>query len=208
MGGITMKISRRSICAQAMCAVGLGAFLAPKLARAGSLNTLLSVPQIAKRSRNNDDWLAGAANLNAWQSEISVGEGNVLQDIRNPQRWRDVFEADAGLAKADLAAFAADAGLVIDARPAFSLSHWHALLVQSGPLWVGVANQAYKAGQVWVVVGISGDGSPAGTEMRVINLESGEVEAISAKKFVDRYEAVGKADGVTGAITTQVLRLA
>jgi hypothetical protein len=137
-----------------------------------------------------------------------VGEGNVLQDIRNPQRWRDVFEADAGLAKADLAAFAADAGLVVDSRPGFALKHWHALLVQSGPLWVGVANQTYKAGQVWVVAGISGDGSPDGTEMRVINFESGDVEAMTAKKFSDLYEAAGKADGMTGAITTQVLRLA
>lgn len=187
--------------------LGLAAVVAPRLALAKSYNTILSLPQIAKRSRGNDDWLAGAANLAAWQSEISVGEGVVLQEIRNPQKWRDLFDADAGLAKTDLAAFAADAGFVIDGRQQVSLEHWHALLVQSGPIWLGVANQTFKAGQVWVITGVTGDGSQDGTELRIINLESGEVDTMTAKKFADLYEAAAKADGVTGKVSPQVLRL-
>ena len=203
IGGIVIKISRRSV-----CALGLGALLVPSIAWAKSLNTILSVPQIAKRSRSNDDWLAAAANLAAWQSEISVGEGIVLQQINNPQRWRDLYDADTGLATADLAAFAADAGLVVDGRKGATLAHWHALLMQSGPIWIGVANQTYKAGRVWVIVGIAGDGSLDGTEMRIINVGSGEVEVMSAKKFGDLTEATAKADGITGKIAPQVLRLA
>jgi hypothetical protein len=197
-----MMISRRAV-----CMLGLGAVFAPRLALAKSYNTILSLPQIAKKSRSNDDWLAGAANLAAWQSEISVGEGVVLQEIRNPQKWRDLFDADAGLAKSDLAAFAADAGFVVDGRQQLSLEHWHALLVQSGPIWLGIAHQSFKAGQVWVITGITGDGSQDGTELRVVNVASGDVDTMTAKKFADLYEAAAKADGISGKVIPQILRL-
>lgn len=204
-----MTINRRSLCAQTASVLALGVLSVsgrPRAAVAKSLNTVLSIPQTVKRSRSNDDWLAGAANLAAWQSEIAIGEGTVLQQIRNPQRWRDLFDADTGLAKTDLAAFAVDSGLVVDGRTNQTLEHWHNLLQQSGPLWIGVANQSYKAGQVWVVTGISGDGSAGRTQVNVIALETGEVDAMTAKQFADLYQAAAKADGITGKVDLQVLR--
>jgi hypothetical protein len=186
----------------------MGMACAPSLAFARSFNTVLSIPQIAKRSRTNDDWLAAAANLAAWQSEISVGEGTVLQQIHNPQRWRDIFDEDSGLAKTDLAGFAADAGLVVDDKSHQNLSHWHNLLTQSGPVWIGVANQRFKAGQIWVVTGIVGDGSRDGTDLSVIDVESGQVDKMTAKQFTDLYTAAAKADGLDGEIALQVLHLA
>ncbi|HVJ39902.1 MAG TPA: papain-like cysteine protease family protein [Dongiaceae bacterium] len=202
-----MTISRRSLGIQAACATAM-TMCSPHLAFAKSFNAALSIPQTAKRSRANDDWLAAAANLAAWQSEVSLGEGNVLQQIRNPQRWRDLFDADTGLAKNDLAGFAADAELVVDGRSRQTLDHWHALLLQSGPLWLGVANQAFKAGQVWVLTGIVGDGTADRTQMSIVNLESGGVDKMTAKEFTRLYEDAAKADGVTGDIEVQVLRLA
>jgi hypothetical protein len=181
---------------------------APGLAFAKSFNTVLPLSRIAKRSRGNDDWLAGAANLVTWQSGIAVGEDAVLQQIRNPQRWRDMVDADEGLAKADLAAFAADTDMVVDGRSRQSLDHWHSLLLQSGPIWVGVANQRFKAGQVWVIVGIVGDGSNDGTQIGLVNVESGGVDTMTAKQFSDLTTAAAKADGVTGTFDLQVLRLA
>jgi len=198
-----MMLSRRSV-----CAVAVGLICAPRLAFAGSFNTVLQIPDIAKRSRANDDWLAGVANLAAWQSEISGGEGTVLQQIRNPQRWRDVFDEDNGLAKTDLAAFAADAGLMVDGSSSLVLKHWHQVLIQSGPVWVGVANQRFKAGQVWVVTGIVGDGSGDGTELSIIDVASGDVGKMTMKEFTDLYTAAAKADGVDGKVALQVLRLA
>lgn len=198
-----MMLSRRSV-----CAVAMGLICAPRLAYAGSFNTVLQIPDIAKRSRANDDWLAGVANLAAWQSEISGGEGTVLQQIRNPQHWRDVFDEDTGLAKTDLAAFAADSGLVVDGSSSLALKHWHQVLIQSGPVWVGVANQRFKAGQVWVVTGIVGDGSGDGTELSIIDVASGDVDKMTMKEFTDLYTAAAKADGVDGKVALQVLRLA
>jgi hypothetical protein len=198
-----MLFNRRSVCAAAV-----GLIYAPRLAFAAAFNTVLSIPEIAKRSRANDDWLAAVANLASWQSEISMGEGTVLQQIRNPQRWRDLFDEDSGLAKTDLAAFAADVGLTVDDPAHQSLKHWHQLLIQSGPVWLGVANQRFKAGQVWVVTGIVGDGSRDGTELSIINVESGAVDKMSWKEFIDLYTAAGKADGITGEIALQVLHLA
>jgi hypothetical protein len=198
-----MMLSRRFV-----CAVAVGLICAPRLAFAGSFNTVLQIPEIAKRNRANDDWLAGVANLAAWQSEISGGEGTVLQQIRNPQRWRDVFDEDNGLAKTDLAAFAADAGLVVDGSSSLALKHWNQVLIQSGPVWVGVANQRFKAGRVWVVTGVVGDGSADGTELSIINVASGDVDKMTTKEFTDLYTAAAKADGVDGKVALQVLRLA
>jgi hypothetical protein len=198
-----MIVSRRSVCAAAA-----GLICVPRLAFAAAFNTVLSIPEIARRSRTNDDWLAAAANLASWQSEISMGEGTVLQQIRNPQRWRDLLDEDSGLAKTDLAAFAADTGLVLDDPSHQSLRHWHQLLIQSGPVWVGVANQRFKAGQVWVVTGIVGDGSRDGTELSVINVESGAVDKMTWKEFTDLYTAAAKADGLKGEVALQVLHLA
>jgi len=202
-----MTISRRSFCIQSASVAAAGLCL-PRLAYAKSYNALLAVPQTVKRSRSNDDWLAAAGNLAAYQSEIAIGEGVVLQQIQNAQRWRDLFDADTGLAKTDLAAFAADAGLKLDGRAHQSLDHWHALLQQSGPLWLGVANQTFKAGQVWVLTGIVGDGTADRTQMSIVNLESGGVDKMTAKEFEKLYEDAAKADGVTGDIEVQVLRLA
>ena len=205
-----MTIDRRSLCLQVGGALLSGALVTtirPRFAMAKSLNASLEIPQTVKRSRSNDDWLAAAANLAAFQSEIAIGEGVVLQQIQNPQRWRDLFDADTGLAKADLAAFAKDAGLVVDGRSSQSLDHWNALLLQSGPLWIGVANQTYKAGQIWVLTGIDGDGSADRTQLRLINLENGGVDAMTAKQFADLYIAAAKADGINENIALQVLRL-
>ena len=198
-----MMFSRRSVCAAAAALI-----CAPRLALAASFNTVLSIPEVARRSRANEDWLAAAANLASWQSEIAMGEGAVLQQIRNPQRWRDLFDEDSGLAKTDLAAFAADAGLTVDDPAHQSLRHWHQLLIQSGPVWVGVASQRFKAGRVWVVAGIVGDGSRDGTELSIINVESGTVDKMRWKEFSDLYTAAAKADGLSGAIALQVLHLA
>ncbi|HWU00623.1 MAG TPA: papain-like cysteine protease family protein [Terriglobales bacterium] len=201
-----MTISRRSFCIQS-ASVAAASLCLPRLAYAKSYNALLAVPQTVKRSRSNDDWLAAAGNLAAYQSEIAIGEGVVLQQIQNAQRWRDLFDADTGLAKSDLAAFAADAGLKLDGRAHQSLDHWHALLLQSGPLWLGVANQSFKAGQVWVLLGIVGDGTPDRTDISIVNLETGGVDKMTAKEFEKLYQAAAKADGITGDIDIQVLRL-
>jgi hypothetical protein len=81
------------------------------------------------------------------------------------------------------------------------------LLLQSGPLWLGVANQSFKAGQVWVLLGIVGDGTPDRTDISVVNLETGGVDKMTAKEFEKLYQAAAKADGITGDIDIQVLRL-
>src|SRR5262249_37482971 len=111
-------------------------------------------------------------------------------------------------AKTDLAAFAADAGLMVDGKSSLALKHWHQVLIQSGPVWVGVASERFKAGQVWVVTGIVGDGSADGTQLSIINVESGQVDKMTVKQFPEIYTAAAKADGLNGEIALQVLRLA
>ena len=104
-------------------------------------------------------WAAAAAMLVGWRESLAVDPDELA---RGAGRWH---EFQRGLHPVDVAALAAEWGLVMEQRDdIWEVDQFRALLEQQGPLWVGEASPGLHA---IVVTGLFGDGTPDGTRARI-----------------------------------------
>ncbi len=144
------------------------------------------VPQVTGMSC----WAAAAAMLIGWRDSIHVDPAHVARACGRWAEYRDGLEAG------DVRGFAA-AWQLVAARPApFDATQLHTLLATHGPLWVGEASPGLH---VVVLSGIVGDGSDAGTQLRVLDpwpVGRGERYTIPVRDLARTHRALaGITDG-------------
>lgn len=114
------------------------------------------VPQVTGMSC----WAAAAAMLIGWRDSVRVDPEDVA---RACGRWAEYRE---GLEASDVRGFAAAWQLIAERPAAIDAAHLHRLLTANGPLWVGEASPGLH---VVVVTGMVGNGSDAGTRLRILD---------------------------------------
>jgi hypothetical protein len=114
------------------------------------------VPQVTGMSC----WAAAAAMLIGWRDSVHVDPEDVARACGRWAEYRDGLEAS------DVRGFAAAWQLVAERPATLDAAQLHALLAANGPLWVGEASPGLH---VVVVSGLVGDGSDAGTRLRVLD---------------------------------------
>jgi N-acetyl-anhydromuramyl-L-alanine amidase AmpD/uncharacterized protein YycO len=112
------------------------------------------VPQLTGMSC----WAAAASMVVGWRDYISINPDEIA---RGAGRWA---EYTGGLNPSNRRDLATAWGLVMEGPQCYTVEGFYRLLVNNGPLWVGVA---VPSGHAVVVTGMYGDGTPGGTYVRV-----------------------------------------
>lgn len=115
------------------------------------------VPLVAQRT-GMSCWAAAAAMLVGWQRCSALESSAVAAGARRTRELSD------GLLPGDVESFARAWGLEAHEVPALSLEFVSASLERCGPLWIGQADPGLH---VVVIVGLVGDGTEAGTQVRI-----------------------------------------
>jgi N-acetylmuramoyl-L-alanine amidase len=119
-------------------------------------NEVPLVPQVTGMSC----WAAAAAMLIGWRDAIPVDPEEVARAAGRWQEYRD------GLEPRDVGSFAQTWGLQVRPTAGLTAAAIHQLLVDHGPLWIGEASPGLH---VIVIAGMIGDGTDAGTELRIVD---------------------------------------
>lgn len=120
------------------------------------------VPLIRQTSRLTC-WAAAAAMIYSWRKGESASLPDLIARIGPP--WKAMFDNREAIPNSQIPALMQDLGLVAEA-PTSYLPRGIERLLETGPLWV-VADEDLADNNMThaeVVVGIAGDGTPAGTK--------------------------------------------
>lgn len=101
-------------------------------------------------------------------------------------KWGDMFRRGDGLAAADHAAFANACGMSYEGLMCYDVSGWLNMLRRWGPLAVVTANPYHAR----IMVGISGDGTPNGTQVTLIDPNGGRRYSQAFMTFNQAFEGV------------------
>lgn len=101
-------------------------------------------------------------------------------------RWGEMFRRGDGLAAADHGAFASACGMRYAQLMCYDISGWVRMLRDWGPLAVVTANPYHAR----IMVGISGDGTPGGTQVTLIDPAGGRRYSQDFLVFNAAFEGV------------------
>jgi hypothetical protein len=112
--------------------------------------------------------------------------------------YRDVYNADTGLSNADKGPFLAAMGLRAEPPATYIATAVYDMMSSYGPLWVTTDGGTLDSVHARVVIGMGGDGSPAGTTMQIIDPGDGAIHDETYDVFVRRYTNVAVGDIAAG----------
>jgi hypothetical protein len=129
-------------------------------------------------------WATVAAMMLSWRDQQSYPIDTAMAMCG--AKWAGVFTTNKGLAFADHVAFARDAGMSVEPLASFPPDTWEKMLRAHGPLAV-VTNMPFSHARI--MVGISGDGSPTGTNVDLIDPAGGRRYRQDFATFEQAFEA-------------------
>ncbi len=125
-------------------------------------------------------WAAATTMLIGWHEQASMSIHTGLSRI-GPE-WVKIYDDNIGLTTAHKPTFATAAGLEFEAPMSYSVEGWEQLLRRYGPLWVTTASPSFAI-HGRVIKGISGDGTPDGTKIFLLDPDGGREYSQSVTEF-------------------------
>lgn len=158
------------------------------LSRSFSYRIPGTVPPIAQ-DKPMACWATVSAMMTSWRDNTVYSIADAASKIG--ARWRKMYDDDTGMAGADKPAFLAAAGLAAEPPANYTIERYETLLREYGPLWV-TTNEGFgspfSAVHARIVVGISGDGTPTGTMLDIVDPAGARTYTESFQTFVNKYE--------------------
>jgi hypothetical protein len=146
------------------------------------------VPPVAQAT-SMGCWATVATMMMSWRDNASYAVADAMSRIGT--KWRKIYDGNTGLSGADKAPFLAASGLVAEPPANYTIERWESLLREYGPLWV-TTNEGFgtpfSAVHARIVTGISGDGTPGGTTLSVVDPDGGRTYTENFQVFVNKYE--------------------
>ncbi len=133
-------------------------------------------------------WATVFTMLKSWREQQSMTIETALQTVG--QRWADKFKANQGLSGSDKPTFISAAGLVAEPPQSYSMEGWENLLRNYGPIWVTTDEAPGKPWAIHarIIIGMHGDGTPAGTRFTIVDPAGGRRYTESIATFIPKYE--------------------
>lgn len=113
---------------------------------------------------------------------------------RAGETYRQIYTANTGLSNSQKAPFLEGMGLVSEPPATYIARAVYDMLSSYGPLWVTTDGGSLDSVHARIVIGMGGDGSPAGTAMQLIDPADGAIHDESYEVFVRRYTNVAVGD--------------
>jgi Papain-like cysteine protease AvrRpt2/LysM domain len=130
-------------------------------------------------------WATVGTMMLSWRDQQSYPIGTAMAMCG--AKWVGVFNANTGLALGDTIDFPRDAGMSVEPLVSTPPDTWEKMLRASGPLAIVTALPAFHAR---IMVGISGDGTPGGTTVDLIDPAGGTRYRQNFGVFNQSFEAV------------------
>jgi len=156
-----------------------------------------NVPLLQQPSPNTC-WATAATILISWKN----GPQTIQQTMDNAGVTYGLkFKADAGLLGSEKPAFLLSIGMKAEGPQSYTAAGWLKLLKDFGPLWVTTneGTQQKFAIHARVMIGISGDGSPSGTFVTLIDPATGKKAGETLQSFTKKLEDIARSDLGQGA---------
>ena len=134
----------------------------------------------------------------SWKRRETITPADAMAELGDP--WMTRFNNNQTLLWVDTARFYRDAGLVKQEMQSFPLSEWSQMLRAYGPINVDATNNTLGGGHVRILYGVTGDGTPTGTKMKIIDPWNGRKYEEPYEKFLAKYEGGGAQTGRTAQI--------
>lgn len=146
-------------------------------------------------------WAASYTMLENWSQNRSATIETALADVG--AEWVTKFGNNDGLSGSDVTRFLGAAGLVAEPAASYPVEQWEQMLRDFGPLLI-VTDEA--PGRRWavharVIYGIHGDGTAAGTRLKIHNpapVGTGRTLEETVSTFLPKYEQMAQLDGFLG----------
>lgn len=152
------------------------------------------VPPIAQ-TKDMDCWAVSTAILVSWREKRFVSTRELVARLSSDLQV--IYHTDVGLSPEDEIPLESQVHLRHEPPQNYSVTGWLSLLKAFGPLWVA---EAFPLGpKKWgvharIIYGISGDGTPDGTILEIIDPDLGRVYGKTVNQFKIEMENVARAD--------------
>lgn len=134
-------------------------------------------------------WAATAAMMVMYRDQARSTISEAIGRI--DERWQTRFDNGHGLLSTEMSWFMADAGLVHEPQGLnFTVEAIADLIETHGPLWMNADVDLSKDKSIHarIIVGIEGDGTPSGTEVRFVDPSDGKVYTRTFDRFTAELE--------------------
>jgi hypothetical protein len=156
-----------------------------------------NIPAV-KQPTGNTCWATAATMLISWKKgpqtiQQAMDNAGVIYGLK--------VKADSGLAGSEKPSFLQAVGMKAEGPQTYSVAGWQQLLKNYGPLWVTTNEGTSQrfAVHARVMVGISGDGSPSGTFVTLLDPATGSKTSETIQSFTKKMEDIARADLGQGA---------
>lgn len=139
--------------------------------------------------RPNGCWAYSYAMLLSWKNKASIQPAAALQDVGDP--WNTTFKNNRGLSRSATKQFYEYVGMTVEPMQSYPLTEWADLLRAYGPLTIHAVTNTLAGGHVRILYGVTGDDTPRGTQMLIIDPWNGRKYSETYEKFLAKYEGGG-----------------
>lgn len=145
-------------------------------------------PQLQDHSKTC--WMTGGAMVYGFKIGVNIDAKGLASNLGGT--WAADFAANHGLLPNDVGAFGAAMVLKYEGPMSPSVSGWGSWL-SKGPIWVGII--APQGPHVWVITGLVGDGTGAGTVLTYNDPADGAAHSVTFTDFISALEKVPRGAG-------------
>lgn len=143
-------------------------------------------------------WAYSYTMMLSWKNKVTITPATALQNAGEP--WNTTFTSNAGLSRTATKQFYQSVGMTVEPMQSYPLTEWAGLLQAYGPLTIHAVTGSLSGGHVRILYGVSGDDTPRGTNMQIIDPWNGRKYTETYEKFLAKYEGGGAQAGRTAQL--------
>lgn len=156
------------------------------------------VPGLVEPMRQPNDnacWATAYTILKSWKEQRSLDIRSSVEAVDS--KYSTLFDAKQGLPASEFGPFLAKANLQHLAMINLSIAGWEQQLRSKGLVWVGSMASLSTDSMLHsrILEGMSGNGSPAGTNMSIVDPGNGTRYVETFASFIAKYEEAVRRTG-------------
>ena len=131
-------------------------------------------------------WATVYTMMNCWRRQMSVPIHDAVAAVG--ARFATMFDNNQALPPADFIPFLRSAGMSHEPMANLTIATWEQKLRNYGLLWVGTMNGDFSGRHSRIIEGMTGNGQPNGTMMKIIDPDGGLRYTEPFMTFLSKYE--------------------
>jgi hypothetical protein len=131
-------------------------------------------------------WATVFTMMYSWRRQSSIPIRDAVNAVG--ERYATMFDENRAMPPADFLPFLGTARMVHEPMINLTIEGWEQKLRRHGLLWVGTMNTDFSGRHSRIIEGMSGNGSTAGTSMKIIDPDGGRRYDETFSVFLRKYE--------------------